>query len=213
MANIDIEVAEVYSSEEIYRLLGVSTTRGIKYKGRADHPNCVVLITDLNGWSESNPYHDRLEENSLYYTGEGLEAEQELVGGNLALSNYLIYQFPIHILSKIDTDEYKYLGLSKLDHMAKELQYDLKGKIREVFIYKIKLKEYNLYNNLENKFIANKDILNFEEASQLLQISTRTLTEILKHNQVPGRKLGRQWHFSRKHLIEWIASGVSQDEY
>ncbi len=213
MEDDNLFVEEVYCSEFIYSQLDVSTTRGIKYIGQADNPAYIVLIINLDSWSKENPYHDRIVEDNLYCTGEGLTEEQELIGGNLALSRCLISPVPIYVFTKLDIDEYKYLGRAKLVNVGREVQYDGKNRLREVYIYRLKLKEYNLYQKLENKDIIKKDILNFTEASELLGISTRTLTEILKANDLPGRKLGRQWYFSRKHLIKWIGEGVSSSQY
>ncbi|MCK8828557.1 helix-turn-helix domain-containing protein [Natroniella acetigena] len=213
MNEIGLVVEEVYSQEIIYQKLKVNTSRGIKYTGTAENPGYIVLFSDLSNWKKTNPYHDRLEEDAFYYTAEGLEGEQKLTGGNLALTNYLIQPCPIYIFIKLDTDEYKYLGEAELISINQELQYDCKKRLREVFVYQLELPEYNLYKKLEDKEIMKKDILGFKEASELLGVSTRTLTEILKKYQVPGRKLGRQWHFSRKHLIDWIGKGISKSEY
>ncbi|HEX3044551.1 MAG TPA: methyltransferase domain-containing protein [Bacillota bacterium] len=55
-----------------------------------------------------------------------------------------------------------------------------------------------------------KEILNMEEAAELFNVSIKTFIKLLKEEKVPGRKIGREWRFSRKALIDWLSSGDSQ---
>jgi excisionase family DNA binding protein len=53
-------------------------------------------------------------------------------------------------------------------------------------------------------------ILTLEEASRLFQVSTKTFLKLLREEDIPARKIGREWRFSRKALLAWIAAGSSQ---
>lgn len=55
-----------------------------------------------------------------------------------------------------------------------------------------------------------KEILNIEEAAELFGVSVKTFIKLLKEEKVPARKIGREWRFSRKALIDWLAAGDSQ---
>lgn len=55
-----------------------------------------------------------------------------------------------------------------------------------------------------------KEILNMEEAAELFNVSVKTFIKLLKEEKVPARKIGREWRFSRKALVEWLSSGDSQ---
>jgi len=57
------------------------------------------------------------------------------------------------------------------------------------------------------------DILDIEEAAALLGVSLKTFNKVLHTETVPGRKIGREWKFSRQALIDWIGSGRSDDFY
>lgn len=57
------------------------------------------------------------------------------------------------------------------------------------------------------------EILNFAEAAALLGVSEKTLAKVLHHENLPARKVGREWKFSRKALIDWVGSGRAQDFY
>ena len=68
-----------------------------------------------------------------------------------------------------------------------------------------------LYNRKRSEvYWMNKEILNMEEASELFGVSVKTFIKLLKEEKVPARKIGREWRFSRKALIDWLSSGDSQ---
>lgn len=54
------------------------------------------------------------------------------------------------------------------------------------------------------------EILTLEDAAMLFNVSIKTFIKLLKEEKVPARKIGREWRFSRKALIEWLSSGDSQ---
>src|SRR5262245_38657983 len=45
-----------------------------------------------------------------------------------------------------------------------------------------------------------KEILNIEEASAFLGVSTKTFQKVLREGEMPGRKVGREWKFWRRAL-------------
>ena len=58
---------------------------------------------------------------------------------------------------------------------------------------------------------ALKEILNIEEASAFLGVSTKTFQKVLREGDMPGRKVGREWKFWRRALAEWVGRGRSRD--
>ena len=58
-----------------------------------------------------------------------------------------------------------------------------------------------------------REILNIEEAAALLGVSVKTFNKVLHSQELPARKIGREWKFSRRALIEWVGSGRSRDFY
>ncbi|WAM35716.1 helix-turn-helix domain-containing protein [Caldicellulosiruptor acetigenus] len=58
-----------------------------------------------------------------------------------------------------------------------------------------------------------KEVLNFEEAAEFLEISTKTLNQILKDEDIPARKIGREWRFSKHALLDWLGRGSSKDYF
>jgi excisionase family DNA binding protein len=57
------------------------------------------------------------------------------------------------------------------------------------------------------------EVLNIDEAAALLGVSLKTFNKVLHKENIPARKIGREWKFSRKALIEWVGSGRSADFY
>lgn len=58
-----------------------------------------------------------------------------------------------------------------------------------------------------------KDILNIDEAAELLGVSVKTFNKVLHTQTLPARKIGREWKFSRQALIDWVGSGKSDQFY
>jgi excisionase family DNA binding protein len=60
---------------------------------------------------------------------------------------------------------------------------------------------------------SDREILNIEEAAALLGVSIKTFNKVLHSEEMPARKIGREWKFSRLALINWVGSGRSCDFY
>ena len=58
-----------------------------------------------------------------------------------------------------------------------------------------------------------RDILNIEEAAALLGVSVKTFNKVLHAENIPARKIGREWKFSRGALVDWVGNGRSMDFY
>jgi len=56
-----------------------------------------------------------------------------------------------------------------------------------------------------------KDVLNLEEASELLKIDVGEMDELLRKENIPARKISGQWKFSRSALLKWLGDGNSKD--
>ena len=55
-----------------------------------------------------------------------------------------------------------------------------------------------------------KEILNMDEAAELFGVSIKTFIKLLREEDVPARKIGREWRFSRTALIDWLSKGSSK---
>jgi excisionase family DNA binding protein len=57
--------------------------------------------------------------------------------------------------------------------------------------------------------MSDREILNIDGAAALLGVSVKTFSKVLRQGDVPGRKVGREWKFSRQALIDWIGQSRS----
>lgn len=55
------------------------------------------------------------------------------------------------------------------------------------------------------------DILTLEEASRLFHVSTKTFLKLLREEEIPARKVGREWRFSKDALLKWVSEGNSRN--
>jgi excisionase family DNA binding protein len=50
------------------------------------------------------------------------------------------------------------------------------------------------------------DVLTLEQLAELLQIDAKTVRSLAGKGELPGRKLGRHWRFSRQAVLDWLAT-------
>ena len=51
------------------------------------------------------------------------------------------------------------------------------------------------------------EVLNLEQAGELLQVEAGLVARLAEDGELPGRKLGDDWRFSRTALLTWLAAG------
>jgi excisionase family DNA binding protein len=49
-----------------------------------------------------------------------------------------------------------------------------------------------------------KEVLNVEEAAEFLGFAPYTIREKARKGQIPGRKVGGEWRFSKRALLKWL---------
>ncbi len=50
------------------------------------------------------------------------------------------------------------------------------------------------------------EVMNAEQAGQLLQLDEKVVIELAESGELPGRKLGSQWRFSRAAVLAWLST-------
>jgi len=50
------------------------------------------------------------------------------------------------------------------------------------------------------------EVMSAEQAAKLLQIDEKLVVELAEAGKLPGRKLGKDWRFSRAALIAWLSA-------
>jgi excisionase family DNA binding protein len=52
--------------------------------------------------------------------------------------------------------------------------------------------------------MAEKEVLNSEEAAEFLGFSAFTIREYAKKGIIPAKKIGKEWRFYRPALVSWL---------
>ena len=55
--------------------------------------------------------------------------------------------------------------------------------------------------------MTTKEVLTAEEAAELLEVSVWTVRDMAHRRELPARKIGRAWRFSRQALLDHLATG------
>jgi excisionase family DNA binding protein len=56
------------------------------------------------------------------------------------------------------------------------------------------------------------EVLDLNEAAALLKVSDRTLWGLAREGEVPSRRVGKQYRFSRAVLLEWIQNNEQENQ-
>jgi excisionase family DNA binding protein len=48
------------------------------------------------------------------------------------------------------------------------------------------------------------EVLTLAQLAELLQLDERTVGELARKGEIPGRKVGREWRFSRDAVLDWL---------
>jgi excisionase family DNA binding protein len=50
------------------------------------------------------------------------------------------------------------------------------------------------------------DVLTVEQLAELLQVDEKTVRSLATKGELPGRKVGRHWRFSRQAVLDWLGT-------
>ena len=149
-APTNFHFATLYSSEEIQAALKVGNAGGIRMCVNDDGTvrRAVILTSAPTARQLSeNPYHDRIENDILVYTGAGREGEQTLGGVNKRLPQQLDANFPAYCFvlvgsrrdASIGPKRWKFLGLLEYLRHYPDTQADTGGKVRKVWLFEMRI--------------------------------------------------------------------------
>lgn len=60
--------------------------------------------------------------------------------------------------------------------------------------------------------MADDEVLDLREAAVLLDLDEQEVADEAARGNLPGRRIGGQWRFSRAHLLAWLGGGSGQDD-
>jgi excisionase family DNA binding protein len=57
-----------------------------------------------------------------------------------------------------------------------------------------------------------EEILDVTRAARALGVSSKTVYSMARQGKIPATRVGREWRFSRKMLIDWVAKSSENDQ-
>jgi HJR/Mrr/RecB family endonuclease len=146
------QVGSLYSSEEIQAGLGVGNAGGVRLSVADDGSvRRAVILTSVPTARQlsENPYHDRIEDDILVYTGAGREGDQTLAGVNKRLPQQNAGNFPAYgfVLigsrrdPKIGPKRWRFVGLLEYLRHYPDTQVDASGALRKVWLFEMRIHE------------------------------------------------------------------------
>jgi hypothetical protein len=144
------QVGQLYSSDDIQSALKVGNAGGVRLNiGNDDVVRRTVIMTSVPTArkAKENPYHDRIEGDTLVYTGAGREGDQSLAGVNKRLPQQAHINFPMYgfliVGSRRDPSigpkRWKFLGLLEYLRHYPDTQVDTRGAIRKVWLFEFRV--------------------------------------------------------------------------
>ncbi len=55
-----------------------------------------------------------------------------------------------------------------------------------------------------DKIQAFEEVLTLQEASQFLKLSKSTLYSLARKGEIPVRRVGKSWRFTKQSLLRWL---------
>jgi len=165
----ELVVGQLYSNEAIITSLNVGNAGGIRLCAPAKNVVRAAIMTageGLHGTGEK-PYNDRLESGTLTYTAAGKSGEQTMSGSNRRLIEQRVLNFPLHgfVLTASRRDKavgakrWKYLGLLEYLRHYPDIQLDVDGKARKVWLFELRVHEEPQVVSLANDAVISSEVL------------------------------------------------------
>lgn len=60
--------------------------------------------------------------------------------------------------------------------------------------------------------MVDDEVMSTQEATEFLKVSRGTLMKCVQDGIIPAQKIGRQWRFSKRALLNWLERGQAQKE-
>jgi excisionase family DNA binding protein len=60
--------------------------------------------------------------------------------------------------------------------------------------------------------MMDEEILDVAGAARALGVSTRTVYNLARKGEIPAMRIGREWRFARKNLVEWVINSSQADQ-
>jgi HJR/Mrr/RecB family endonuclease len=133
---------ELYTNDQIFRWFGVANSGGIRPSiGKDGKLDFIVLMTtrESANYKFVNPYHDKIEDGILVYTGAGSTGDQTLSGVNKRIVEQNDRSVPIIFFIKEARGAIRFIGYLLLLRNFEDYQLDSYRSVRKVQIFEFKI--------------------------------------------------------------------------
>ena len=131
----DLKIGDKIGNKDIAELFLCSNQGGVR---KSKKTNTIVVIAKFDNCS----YKHRKDGDILYFTGMGKNGNQEMKRQNKSILQAKEEGFSLHLFELYEEKTYEYAGEVELvDQPIIEEQADDTGKIRDVFMFPLKVKE------------------------------------------------------------------------
>ena len=124
-----LHVGDAVSNDDLVSKLGLANEGGIRYRGKAEAPDDLVVIVG------QNIYRDRVGAKTLEYRGTGRIEHQRLIKGNRALISYWVAGRHFRVFGQAGRNRCVFLGLFAVAGVSTELELDETGHNRAVLVF------------------------------------------------------------------------------
>jgi len=128
------EGQQIHRRHDLHDRYGGNPQSGISPCGKFPY---VFLFISPNG-GEYGYKDNRISENEFVISGEGQEGKQKMKRGNAAILNHVEKNRALHLLSKISSGYYEYLGRFVYVSHKFEPGVDKLGNTREMIQFRLK---------------------------------------------------------------------------
>jgi HJR/Mrr/RecB family endonuclease len=216
------QVDDLYSSEDIQQTLSVGNAGGVRIStgGNGTVARVIVMTSVVSARQASeNPYHDRIEQDILVYTGAGREGNQSLAGVNKRIPQQLDLAFPIYgfllIGSRRDKNfgpkRWRFLGLLEYLRHYPETQTDVRGRVRQVWLFEFRIHREPEIVPVQNDLAVSLEVIQAARATHYVSEKDREVAPMnVLGNSEDAKEDAAQIEAVRKQLL---ASSPQQFEH
>ena len=133
---------DVYSNAQIMEIFRVSNSGGIRFSTKTR--SLVIFSFHQSANQKDVPYQDSWEKDTLHYTGQGKEGDQELTRNNKKIVEANQDNITIHLFESFVSREYIYRGIVYLSNNPyKVSELDANHNYRLVYKFPLTIKNGN----------------------------------------------------------------------
>lgn len=150
--NPGLKQGEIITNDELRQLFGCGNMGGMR---RSLSTNTLVIISDHT----KELYEDRWKGEILYYIGMGKKGDQSLdKTQNKTLNESKVNGVDVHLFEVFEANNYIYRGKVELaDEPYQEKQKDEEGKLRNVWVFPVKVLDEERPSGLINKEVLKRN--------------------------------------------------------